>query len=373
LSSTASLPSRLANVNPKKLATGFQDLARRNLFSGQVLVRTQEHELFFGAFGLESREYAVANTRATRLNMGSMGKMLTAALIGKLHDMNKLQFTDTVDQHLGNDWLAPDSAKRITIAMLLSQTSGLGDYLDAILPYSQEQFRDLDGLKSYIRATKPEADPGTKWIYSNTGFEVLGAIAEAASGLPYWRSLKSMVLTPARMTATGRYLPTEVEPQIAQSYSVAPKEPSKLGRPLLRRFDIAVMAEAIYRRAVEIESQGYTISNTTSLLPASSAGGGSYTTADDMVRFFDAFDSGKIVSRQTRTLMLAPQPLSDSYRYGFGLMDPAGEGYGHNGGAPGVSALAVEYKDGSRLVLLANIDRGTEVAYATLLHAASKA
>jgi CubicO group peptidase (beta-lactamase class C family) len=110
------------------------------------------------------------------------------------------------------------------------------------------------------------------------------------------------------------------------------------------------------------------LSDVSGNLPA----GGHLATATDLVMFADAFASGKLVSRETISLMVPQQSRNDRQRvdawrdaipsranYGYGLMAfPSIEGrwIGHTGRQPGASAIVITSIDKSlSIAVLSNV------------------
>jgi CubicO group peptidase (beta-lactamase class C family) len=92
--------------------------------------------------------------------------------------------------------------------------------------------------------------------------------------------------------------------------------------------------------------------------------GGVTTTARDLDRFIAALDDGKIVSKESVDLMLAPHAADEDETYGYGMeLVLDGETvaiYGHSGLDPGVSAVVSHYVDpGITVTVLCNQDRGS--------------
>src|SRR5215216_2819653 len=86
------------------------------------------------------------------------------------------------------------------------------------------------------------------------------------------------------------------------------------------------------------------------------AAGGGYSTVGDLLRFAQALESGKLISKA----MLAEATRPNPQRYGYGFR-AEGEGpsrsYGHDGGAPGINgALRVFPELGYVVVSLGNLD-----------------
>jgi CubicO group peptidase (beta-lactamase class C family) len=95
--------------------------------------------------------------------------------------------------------------------------------------------------------------------------------------------------------------------------------------------------------------------------------GGGYASANDLLRFATALRAGRIVSKETLALLVSGRvPMGGGpgggakYGYGFGVITPPeGEGFfGHNGGAPGISADLAMFNAGWAVIVLSNVDRG---------------
>jgi CubicO group peptidase (beta-lactamase class C family) len=130
---------------------------------------------------------------ATLFDLASLTKPIaTATAIMLLIEAGKLKVTDKLGDHL------PVFRRGITIEHLLLHTSGfiadnpLADYQDGVA-------KSLERL----HALKPLATPGTKFVYSDVGFLLLGEIVEKASGLTLDRFTKQHVFTPLGMAETG--------------------------------------------------------------------------------------------------------------------------------------------------------------------------
>ena len=96
--------------------------------------------------------------------------------------------------------------------------------------------------------------------------------------------------------------------------------------------------------------------NTDTLPWRGTSAGGGYSTVGDLLRFAQALEAGKLISK--KTLAEATTTHIEGYGYGFGIR---GEGpsrsYGHGGGAPGMNGeLRVFPQLGTVVVALSNLD-----------------
>jgi CubicO group peptidase (beta-lactamase class C family) len=248
--------------------------------------------------------------------------MFTAISTLQLVESGKLALSDPIGKHL-TDYPNADAASKATIRHLLTHTGGTGDIFGPDFVTQRLSLRDhADYLKLYgARALLHE--PGAEHRYSNYGFVLLGLIIERVSGVSYYEYVRAKLFTPAGMTATD---------SLPESESVAKRSVGYMRR------------------------NGAWTPNTDTLPWRGTAAGGGYSTAPDLLRFAQALESGKLISKAM--LAEATRPQAQRYGYGFGVQ---GEGalrsWGHGGGAPGMNGdLRVYPALGVVLVGLSNLD-----------------
>ncbi|MCE9636286.1 MAG: beta-lactamase family protein [Planctomycetes bacterium] len=163
-----------------------------------------------GATGLRRRGGKEAITVADRMHLGSCTKAMTATLCAALVAEGKLKWDAKPAAVLEKRVRGPnDGWKDATLELLLQNRAGMPENLDA------------DGLWGRLRAHRgpprearwmlaqgvlgrpPVAAPGTKYLYSNAGFSVAGAMAEEATGTPYEDLLRKRLFVPLGMTTAG--------------------------------------------------------------------------------------------------------------------------------------------------------------------------
>lgn len=165
--------------------------------------------------------------------IGSDTKSFTAVLVLQLAGEGLLSLTDTVERWLpgavrgnGND------GRRITVANLLRQTSGLNDYL-AVSPDAADAFTPAGYRRSRFRSTAPEdqlkaaltrpplwlpnaghPERERRWGYSNTNYVVAGLIVERVTGHPWAQEIHDRIIEPLglRHTLTPGTSPYVPEP-----------------------------------------------------------------------------------------------------------------------------------------------------------------
>lgn len=305
-----------------------RQLADADAFSGGVLAGVNGRVLFQGAYGMASRELGAPNRVDTRFNLGSINKMFTSVSILQLMEAGKLSLDDPVSKWLPGV-LRDDVAARIRIRHLLTHTSGLGDFLFTreMEKLNPAQFRAIADYLPLVKSDTGRFEPGSSWSYSNTGFLLLGAIVEKASGQPYEQYVRDHVFAVAGMTDTEWPYFDQSPRNVAFGYE---RELSAGG---------AVWGSNRYNLPVH----------------GSPAGGGVSTVAD-MFRFLEALRTNRLLKPETTQMMLSAKPEMNAPGYGFGTqVFPADGMVGHTGGGPGTRGwVTMDLKTGLVVVVLGN-------------------
>ena len=192
-------------------------IAANEIAGAVTLVATPDRILHLDATG-----NAVLNPREEMRTdsifwIASMSKPVLATLLLMLQDEGLLSVDDPVEKYLPEfKGLKTVDGKpaRITIRLLLTHTSGMGEI-------TADQARDSKTLASVIPlyVAKPAAfTPGSKWIYCQSGINTGGRIAEVVTGEPLEKLLKQRLFDPLGMHDTTFYLTEEQLPRLAKSY-----------------------------------------------------------------------------------------------------------------------------------------------------------
>jgi len=148
-------------------------------------------------------------TTDTRFVVGSISKQFTAASVLRLRDAGKLRLEDPLARYLPQ----LPNAGRITLRMLLNQTSGLHNY-----PLTTEHPWPLNGsiaperLFAFLATDQPDFDPGAKFEYSNTNYAVLAEVVARASGMSYDQYLRKEIFAPLAMASSASWYPAQQAP-----------------------------------------------------------------------------------------------------------------------------------------------------------------
>jgi CubicO group peptidase (beta-lactamase class C family) len=318
----------------EQLRAYVERMAKRDAFSGTVLLAKRGRPLYNAAFGEANKDYGVQNTIDTKFNLGSMNKMFTAVAVMQLAEAGKLSLDDSLGKFLKAGAMRTEVLSKVRVKHLLTHTSGLGSYFsprwDSL---SRTLFRSVDDWMRLIKNDSLEFEPGTRWSYSNTGMLVLGKVIEAASGQDYFDYIRERIYKPAGMTNSDSYELDRVIKNLAIGYDIE-------------------------RTAKGAEYRPNTFYH---VLRGGPAGGG-YSTVGDLTRFAVALIEGKLVSRDGVRQLTTPKPELSSPRYGYGFgIEENGRIVGHGGGFPGInSQLDIFVEEDYTLAVMSNYSMGAQ-------------
>ena len=307
--------------------------SQEGLFSGIVMVARGTKTVVMASGGFANRATKIPIVESSQFTIGSMGKMFTAVAIGQLMDQGKVSLSDTVGKFFA---AYPNAIVRdkVTVGMLLSHTSGMGDEFLSRRTASMMQVgvKRADEYMPLLYSREAlKFEPGTAWAYSNDGVVLAGAIVEKVSGEDYPSYLRRHIFAVAGMKDSDPNNVPRARSALVIPYSKKP--PADDG------------------------SQEWTEAEHDLGSPA----GGAISTAADLIRFADHLRNGKLISKATLDTLTRRNSLSaDELPYGTGFQVDeiyGRETIGHSGGFPGVST-SLRLFSGSTytVVTLANLD-----------------
>jgi N-acyl-D-amino-acid deacylase len=337
-------------------------LKERGYPGAQLAVGREGRILLSKGFGMADREKNLPVQPRTLFRIASVSKPLTSAAIFTLIEAGKLTLDTKMLDVLKVDIFLPKGRqmdprmKDITIRQLLQHTGGWDRDKSK---GADVMFQDLRIAKTLGVPSPPSArniirevlgrpldfDPGTRYVYSNFGFCILGRIVEDLTDTAYPDYVKEHVLKPAGISGPrlGATL-TQVEGE-ARYYAV-----NKDGSP--------TMGPSVFPNLPDLVPAPYG----TWYLEHMDSHGGWIAPAEDLVRFIMSLDdvgrTSPFSKRETLTAMLEPapgapghdkngKPLEVSYACGFRIIHgPNGVSFTHGGSLPGTSTTVMRRADG---------------------------
>ena len=243
---------------------------------------------------IRASTYGFADTKAglrvvneTMFEIGSVSKSFVALALLQLREEGKLDFNKPVTSYL--PWLKINTKfDAITTHHLLSHTAGL--------PGAPLLF---DALLGELWTAY---EPGKRFLYSNTGYNILGFLIEAVDKRPFADAMRERVLGPLAMSASRSTITNDIRKNMAIGY-----EPLVEGKPFPQR---GTLAEAQW---IEVDIAAGSIASTPS----------------DMAKYIrmllnrGALPKGRLISEDSFSLFTKPA-INSPYRgepasYGYGL------------------------------------------------------
>lgn len=274
----APVEPRLANALDGIIAARFKP----DLPGVAALVVKDGHPILRKAYGMANVELGVQARPEHVFRIGSTTKLFTATAVMLLADEGKLALDTPVGRYLPDTPLHWD---KVTIAHLLTHTSGIPN-LSMDSGYWRTSVRlehAPSELVDPVRARPLAFPPGTRFDYSNTGYNLLGLVIEKVTGKPYYTFLEERISKPLGLQHTREGSDGTFIPGLVTGYRQGP---------------IPALPVA--------NSNMY-------------AGGGLVSTVDDLAAFMIALQSGKLVSPANVRRMNTSYVLPDGKATGYGL------------------------------------------------------
>ena len=240
-------------------------------------------------YGQANLEQNVPINPSTVFYIASTSKQFTATSIALLAKHDKLSLDDDIRKYLPE---LPEYDSRVTIRHLIHHTSGIPDYLE-LLGLAGQRLDDVHNeeeiLKLLSRQKSLSFKPGDQFLYSNSGYFLLGVIVKRASGKSLAQFAEEHIFNPLGMTHSRFHdSRTQLVKNRAQGYFS-----SKEGefRNYLTQFDRV-------------------------------GDGGLMTTVEDLFRWDQAIENGTLGGKDFASSLLTQGQLNNgnSLSYAFGLM-----------------------------------------------------
>ncbi len=287
-----------------------------------VLVARDGKAVYRRGFGLADVEHKIPIAPEMVFRIGSVTKQFTATVILRLAEQGKLSLQDDVTRYLPG---YPTQGKPITIENLLTHTSGIVNYT-GLPDWQAHMNRDFSvaQLLDLFKDKPLNFEPGSQWAYSNSGYFLLGAIIEKVTGRTYAQALETEILAPLGMKHSGYGKSVPSFPGEVWGY----------------------------------ERHGDTIAGADSLSMTSPyAAGAIVSSVDDMLRWDNGLNAGRVLKAASLDKMFTPYTLKDgkSTGYGYGWAISEYEGHRiqeHNGGINGFFSHVTRLPDDHLYVAL---------------------
>ena len=143
-------------------------------------------------YGLANLEQNISIDENSIFRIASISKQFTAMAIAILEEKGLLAFDDEMQKHIPD---LIDYGEKVTINQMIHHFSGLGDYeymdypgrfrnaVDEEFRWGNEDYLTNEEFYALIQTLPLIRKPERKFWYSNTGYALLGLVAQNVSGL----------------------------------------------------------------------------------------------------------------------------------------------------------------------------------------------
>ena len=281
---------------------------------------------FSKGYGLADVKRQAPNAPGTPMRIASLSKQFLCAVVAMLHNEGALSIHDDIRAHIPT---LPDYGRRITLAHLMSNQSGIRDFLELHLLSggSFAEHRSAESCLDLVRSVQGlNFEPGSDFAYSNTGFMLLTGVVEAIEGRPLEESLEARIFGPLAMRSTRLVrcddppIPNRALPYVETAKGL---EPGLWGIPL-------------------------------------DGAGGVVSTVDDLMIWAQNLRSPRVGNAKMFAAMTTASPFADGspsiYGYGFSALTYRGQRtFGHHGQLPGLFAEIASFPElDTTIALIAN-------------------
>ncbi|MEK4664393.1 serine hydrolase [Priestia sp. FSL H7-0729] len=274
-------------------------------YPGMALIARDGGVLLRQGYGLADEQTLNRPDQKTRI--ASLSKSFTAASILSLMEEGKINVQDPISKYISGI----PKGDQITLHMLLSQTSGLPS------AFGRGEGTSMEETVEEIRHKTLKFEPGSAYLYSNSGYVLLAYVVEQVSGMSYADYVQQTILKPLGMKNSG-----EASRKVHTISGFVQQDDAWVTAP-------------------------YYVSQ--------SGSGTIYSTVDDMLKWDRALYTDKILSQDTIEQMY--EPYSDkNYGYAWILKENGTHRtVFHNGSGGGfATAFSRNLSDDITIILLGN-------------------
>lgn len=321
LAETLATKAEITRYAEKIMAANY----RQDAPGAAVLVARGDEVLFRSARGLADVKTGSPLTADSVFRIGSVSKQFAAAGLLKLVEAGKVALADPLSKYVPGF----PNGEHITVLELLNHTSGVKSYTDipAWREGPMETHLSTAQLIATFKDAKADFAPGAGWAYNNSGYVLVGAVIEAASGQPWHEYLRTALFEPLGLANTY--------------YGADPRAVARQVPGYSLDDDKVVAAKGIS-------------------MTVPHAAGALLSTVDDLMRWNRALHEGRVLTNDSYARMTTPAGKAIDAKYGFGIEQATVQGrpmFDHGGGIFGFSSM-LEYLQGPDIsvVVLQNTD-----------------
>ncbi len=275
-SQVAKTPARNTRTSVPKNGFGqslklFDDFVTRQMAIDQTPGLTvgfmKDDFVWVQGYGYSDLENKVPAKAESAYRLASVTKPMTAIAILQLAEKGKINLDAEVQAYVP---YFPKKPWPVTVRQVLGHLGGISHYKNPEQELHIKNSRNTREAIAIFEGFDLVAEPGTRYSYSSYGYNLLGAVIEAASGMAYGDYMRQNVWQPLGMTGTRMDDPLEVIPNRVRGYQL-------------------INGKVKNSEFVDISSRF--------------AAGGTRSTVPDLLKFAKGIMEGKLVSSASMNVM----------------------------------------------------------------------
>jgi CubicO group peptidase (beta-lactamase class C family) len=213
-SATLFKPDSIQLANPKALA---ERMEAYKVPGASIAVINNSRIEWNREYGVMDVNTGAPVTTETIFEAGSTSKLVTAVMALHYVEQGRIDLDENVNLYL-KSWKIPDneftSEKKVTLRLLLTHQAGMPES-----SYDTDDSGNYPTLIDVLNGAPPadnapatpEYTPGTKWNYSNVGYNVIQLLLEDVTGKSFEQIAQELIFRPLNMTSSTFVYPLDAE------------------------------------------------------------------------------------------------------------------------------------------------------------------
>ena len=169
-----------------------------------VSVMREGRIVYAHGYGSANLEYDIPITPASVFHVASISKQFTAMAVALLVSEDRVSWDDDIRRYVHE---VPNFGPAITLRHLAHHTSGLRDQWSLLRMagwrWGEDVVRQADVLDVTSRQRALNFEPGSEFLYSNTGYTLLAEVVSRVSGQSLREFAAARIFAPLGMTRTS--------------------------------------------------------------------------------------------------------------------------------------------------------------------------
>jgi CubicO group peptidase (beta-lactamase class C family) len=176
-----------------------------------------QDSLWVEGFGFSDLENRISAKAESAYRLASVSKPMTAAAVLQLAEQGKIDLDSEVQTYVS---YFPKKKWPVTVRQLLAHLGGISHYKNYEVEGRIKEHKTPKEAIAIFENFDLIGEPGTKYSYSSYGYNLLAAVVEGASGIPFGEYMKKNVWDPLEMQNTRLDDPTDLIPNRVRGYRI---------------------------------------------------------------------------------------------------------------------------------------------------------